>query len=519
MSAEFNLEKAVGRLLVGRIAGSKVDEQTEGLLRSGTAGGICIFKDNVESLESLSVMVETINSLSPFNPIICVDQEGGAVQRFDDVLSPLPSLMALAATGSETHAETAAVINGRQLRLLGVNCVLSPVVDVASNPLNPIIGTRAFSSNPQTVSRLAKAMVEAFMQEGVVPVIKHFPGHGDTSQDSHSELAVINRSRQSIEQLELVPFKECADIAPAVLAAHVWLSAYEEKPLPATLSHKLLNDVLRQDLKFDGVIFTDDMMMKAVSDRYGLSESALLAIEAGCDVVLLCSTPEQLREAHTYIVDAVKSGRLSEKRILDANERIEKLFPPGKKRNSANKVQLPLLQETIGEDTHRISVVYKDSICVLKGALPVIDENPLLVISPKHPRYELPLAHYLKEELLLKGAKPNIESIIYTVDPDQGEIEKLVETARGKNVALVTFRSGLNKGQIELAEKLEKAASNFFGVAADIPYDALSVSPSASYLCTFDPSNMAMEELAILLVHNLDAKGICPVMMNAEIKA
>jgi beta-N-acetylhexosaminidase len=137
--ADESIEKAVGRLLVGRLPGKSLDAQFEQLLKDGTAGGICIFKDNVESLQQLSELVERISNASAFNPIICVDQEGGAVQRFDDVISPLPSLMALAATGNEKYAETAAVVNGKQLRALGVNCVLSPVVDVASNPLNPII--------------------------------------------------------------------------------------------------------------------------------------------------------------------------------------------------------------------------------------------------------------------------------------------------------------------------------------------------------------------------------------------
>ncbi len=345
-----SLEKAVGRLLVGRLPGKTLDKNFAELLKNGTAGGICIFKDNVETLRQLSELVDNISSTSVFNPIICVDQEGGAVQRFDDVLSPLPSLMALAATGSEKHAETAAVVNGKQLHLLGVNCVVSPVVDVASNPLNPIIGTRAFSSDPQTVTRFAGAMLETFLQEGVLPVVKHYPGHGDTGQDSHSELAVIDRSRQSVEELELKPFKSCAQLAPAVLAGHVWLTAFEEKPLPATLSAKLLEEVLRKDFGFNGLIFTDDMMMKAITNRYGLSESALLAIEAGCDVVLLCSSAQNLKEAHQYIVDAVRSGRLKEERIREANRRIEHHFPLSQKLASDREARLTQLVGWLEDD-------------------------------------------------------------------------------------------------------------------------------------------------------------------------
>ncbi len=511
-----SLEKAVGRLLVGRLPGKVLDQEFRKLLSDGTAGGICIFKDNVESLDQLTELVDQIASSSCFNPIICVDQEGGAVQRFDDVLSPLPSLMALAATDNEKHVETAAVVNGKQLRTLGVNCVLSPVVDVASNPLNPIIGTRAFSSDPQTVTRFARAMLEAFLQEDVVPVVKHYPGHGDTGQDSHTELAVIDRSRESIENLDLVPFRNCAQLTPALLAAHVWLKAYEEKPLPATLSAKLLHDVLRSQIGFRGLVFTDDMMMKAVSDHYGMAESALLAIEAGCDVVLLCSTFADLKNAHAHIVEAVRSGRLKEETIISANERIDSLFPLSKKQTSDIQSRLAQLRSWLDDDNARISRIYQDSITLLKGPLPSVGEEPLTVVVPKHSRYQLPLALYLQEQLKGIGTRPSIEEIRYTLNPDQAEIDRLAETLKESNVALVTFRAGLHKGQMELAKQLEKAASSFFAVAADSPYDCQAVSENASYLCTFDPSDKAMKELAVMLARGFKAKGKCPVVLEEK---
>ncbi|PZM80589.1 MAG: beta-N-acetylhexosaminidase [Candidatus Melainabacteria bacterium] len=516
MPADESLEKAVGRLLVGRLSGKTLDAEYEQLLKDGTAGGICIFKDNVESLTQLSELVAKISRSSIFNPIICVDQEGGAVQRFDDVLSPLPSLMALAATDNEKFAETAAVVNGKQLRALGVNCVLSPVVDVASNPLNPIIGTRAFSCHAEKVSRFAKAMLEAFMQEGVVPVIKHFPGHGDTGQDSHSELAVIDRAKQSVEELELKPFKNCAQLAPALLAGHVWLTAYEKEPLPATLSSKLLEGVLRKELGFDGLIFTDDMMMKAITNKYGLAESALLAVEAGCDVVLLCSSAAELKNAHQHIIDAVRSGRLKEERIQQANERIEKLFANKEKPSIDPKSRVVQLKGWLADDNARISSIYQSAITLLQGKFQNITDNRVTVIAPNHPRYPLPLGKFLQEQLKFSGMKPALEEIRYTVDPGQTEIETLSVQAKDKSVVLVTFRAGLNRGQLKLAKAMEQSASNFIGIAADIPYDCLAVPKSATYMCTFDPSDKAMEELAVMLVRRMGATGKCPVALETD---
>lgn len=516
MTANKSLEKAVGRLLIGRLPGKVLDEEFELLLKDGTAGGICIFKDNVASLKQLAELVENVSNKSIFNPIICVDQEGGAVQRFDDVLSPLPSLMALAATDNEQCAETAAVVNGKQLRALGINCVLSPVIDVASNPLNPIIGTRAFSSDPHTVTRFAKAMLEAFMQEGVVPVIKHYPGHGDTGQDSHSELAVIARSKQSVQELELKPFSDCAQLAPALLAGHVWLTAYEEEALPATLSSKLLNDVLRKELGFEGLIFTDDMMMKAITNKYGLEESALLAVEAGCDVLLLCSSAQELKSAHAHIVDAVRGGRLKEERIAEANERIEKLFPNAQKQALEYKSRLKQLQGWLEDDNARISSIYQNAITLLQGDFQNIAEEQVTVVVPNHPRYPLPLARFLQEELKSNGISPRIEEIRYSVNPDSNEIEQLSSQMKDKRVALVTFRAGLNKGQMELAKSLEKNASALIGIAADIPYDCQAVSKETTYMCTFDPSDRAMQELAVMLVRRYAATGKCPVALETR---
>lgn len=517
MTANESLEKAVGRLLVGRLPGKVLDQEFEKLLQDGTAGGICIFKDNVQSLNQLAELVENISNKSIFNPIICVDQEGGAVQRFDEVLSPLPSLMALAATDSEQYAETAAVVNGKQLRALGINCVLSPVVDVASNPLNPIIGTRAFSSDPQKVTRFAKAMLEAFMQEGVVPVIKHYPGHGDTGQDSHSELAVIERSKQSIQELELKPFKDCAQLAPALLAGHVWLKAYEDQALPATLSSKLLQEVLRKELGFDGLIFTDDMMMKAITNKYGLEESALLAVEAGCDVLLLCSSAKELERAHAHIVDAVRTGRLKEERIADANRRIEKLFAGEQKQTSEYRSRLTQLQSWLDDDNARISSIYQKAITLLQGEFQNIGEEQITVVAPRHPRYPLALAHFLQEQLKFNGMRASIEEIRYSVNPDRTEIDQVASQIKNKRVVLVTFRAGLNKGQMEMAKSLENNASQLIGIAADIPYDCQAVSRQTTYMCTFDPSDKAMEELAVMLVRRIGAKGKCPVALDTSI--
>lgn len=500
-------------MLVGRITGPHVDKQTEALLRDGTAGGICIFKDNAVDIEQLAQLIDSIHLASNTNPIVCIDQEGGAVQRLDDILTPLPSLMAIAATEKTEHARTAARINAQQLIAAGFNCVLSPVVDVASNPLNPIIGTRAFSSRSPTVSKFAKAMVETFSECGIVSTLKHFPGHGDTGQDSHSELAIIERSKESLEECELRPYKDCLASAPSVLVGHIWLTAFEEKPLPATLSSNLIEILLRKQYGYDGLVMTDDMMMKAISAKYGLAESSVLSILAGVDVLLLCSSPAELQEAHSYIVRAVEDGRIPQQRILDANRRIEKLFPRDSK-ISVNK-NFEERMRNIEFEKKEVESIYRDSLTLLKGSQAAIfNEDSWLVIAPLHPRYPLNLSSNLSETFkLCKNSGTSFEEIRYPVKPSHTEIEELEKHGKGKNVILLTFRAELNSGQIELATKLSQAAKTFIGVACDIPYDSIAVDENTTYICTFDPSDAAMAALAKMLAEKTNLRGKNPVDM------
>ncbi|MBX9668782.1 MAG: hypothetical protein K2X93_14240, partial [Candidatus Obscuribacterales bacterium] len=188
--AKLELERKVGRLLLGRIPSTSLDAQYREALENGAIGGVTIFRENSESLEQLSMLVGEIVESSYHIPIISVDQEGGAVQRLDKAITPLPSPMALAACGDEDLLEKITCLSARQLKMLGVNCLLAPVLDVASNYVNPTVASRAFGSSPDLVGRFGQIVAESIAAEGIVPVGKHFPGHGSATEDSHFSLAI-----------------------------------------------------------------------------------------------------------------------------------------------------------------------------------------------------------------------------------------------------------------------------------------------------------------------------------------
>jgi beta-N-acetylhexosaminidase len=222
-------------------------------------------------------------------------------------------------------AEAVGAATAAELRAVGIDVNFAPVLDVDSNPANPVIGDRAFSEDPQTVAALGIAFAKGSLSRGILPVGKHFPGHGDTSADSHQELPVVQAGRQTLLRRELLPFRRAARAGiPALMTAHVMYPALDPA-LPATLSRKVLHDMLRERMRFRGAVISDALEMKAIADRYGIGEAAVLGVTAGCDVVLVCrgendqaETIDRLaREAtdrpafrRAVAAAAVRSGRL-----------------------------------------------------------------------------------------------------------------------------------------------------------------------------------------------------------------
>ena len=235
-----------------------------------------------------------------------------------------PSAMALGAGGDAARAEGVGAAVARGLKSLGINWNFAPVLDVNNNPANPVIGERSFSSDPAEVARLAAAWMRGSLREGVACCVKHFPGHGDTHVDSHHALPTVDKSRAELDALELAPFKALAAHAPAVMTAHIVYPQIDPER-PATLSPELIGGILRRDWGYDGVVITDALMMKAVAERFGYAKSAVMAIEAGADMVLAQGSPEEQLVAIHALREAFASGRLTPAQGETANRRLDAL--------------------------------------------------------------------------------------------------------------------------------------------------------------------------------------------------
>ncbi|GAB3029287.1 glycoside hydrolase family 3 protein [Parafrigoribacterium mesophilum] len=290
-------------------------------------GGVCLFGNNISSPTQLRELTAAILDANP-HAIIAIDEEGGDVTRlYYGIGSPFPGNAVLGRLDDTTATEAVATAVGWQLRAAGCTVTFAPDVDVNSNPDNPVIGTRSFGTTPELVARHSAAWITGLQATGIAASAKHFPGHGDTAQDSHLALPVVDRSRRQLRERELVPFVAAiASGAKTIMTSHILLPQLDPDN-PATLSSTMLTGLLRGELGFDGVIVSDALDMKGASGALGIPATAVRALAAGCD--LLCigtdNTAEQLARIEEEILTALDDGRLEATRVADAARRVLEL--------------------------------------------------------------------------------------------------------------------------------------------------------------------------------------------------
>jgi len=319
------LDAACAGLFTVALEGPSPSAEVRELLARGAAG-VILFSRNVESAEQVAALSAALKREAGRPLLLSVDQEGGRVMRLKarHGFTELPPMRALGALGDADLARQLGALLGRELRAVGIDLDYAPVVDVDTNPRNPVIGDRAFSSDPAVVARLGAALAEGLQSAGVAACAKHFPGHGDTSQDSHLELPRLPHGLERLRAVELPPFQALAraEVA-AVMTAHVVFEALDPGR-PATLSARALR-LLRQECGFDGPVLADDLEMKALSAHYPVEEIVLEAVNAGVDGFLLCHGVEVQREALEALRRGVERGRVSRERLAEARARMAKL--------------------------------------------------------------------------------------------------------------------------------------------------------------------------------------------------
>ncbi len=528
------LREQIGQMVMCGFSGKTPTEELLRLIREYRLGNVIYFRDNIgtpEEVRQLSVTLQEASRLAGNGPLwIAVDQEGGMVARIDRQVALLPGNMALGAAGSPDLVYETARISGVELRSLGINLNFAPCVDVNNNKANPVIGVRSYGEDAGVVGLMGARAVQGYQDAGISACPKHFPGHGDTTADSHLELPTVPHDLERLRQVELPPFRSAIEAgADVVMTAHVQFPAYDASGLPATLSAAVLNGLLREELGFGGVIATDCLEMKAISGTVGVGRGAVMAVKAGADLVLVSHTPELQLEALETIYQAVLSGELHRERIAESARRIQE----AKVRREESWQRLIREQgiPEVGNSEHmKVAAGAAERAVTLvkvagEGGFPLDAAAPTLVIWPRvEARTDVDEA--IRQEITLgKALAPylaDVQELSVSLAPDDAEIEAVLAAARSGRLQLVagTYNAAFNPGQVRLVQALlELPGAKVTAVALRSPYDLLSFAAVQTYVACYENRPLMLQAAAKVLTGRLPASGKLPVTLSADYPA
>lgn len=448
--------------------------------------------------------------------LIAADQEGGDMTFLPDEVTPIPSAMGLAATADPTAAREAAEIIATDLVALGVNWNFAPVVDVNTDPRNPVIGARAFADDPAVVAAFAAESISGHQRHGVLACAKHFPGHGDTHVDSHVALPVVAHDRARIEGVDLVPFAAAVSAGvESVMTGHLLVPSLDPVR-PATLSQPIIGGLLRDRLGFDGLVVTDAMPMGAISASWDEGEAAIEAIVAGADVVLGGRGLARHKRVHRAVFEAVRGGRIGAERFRTALARV---------RAAKQRIDVGAADGRVGgsADRRRALSLARRGVTVLRdddGLLPLSRGlgKRLLVITPNGSRAtKMEQWHARPSPLgaLVTERVPGATEIPVSYPPSRSEISAILRQARHAQVVVVgTLNAAHDESQLALVRRIAaETDARVVAITLRAPYDALHLDSASAVLCAYSGVLPAVQAAVEVLVGERLAAGRPPVAL------
>lgn len=306
----MSLREKIGQMFVTGFPSTEITPELKEVIEHYKVGNIILFSHNIDNKYQLGELVTELQQWYTTHTgipgFITIDQEGGRVTRMPKDATNVAGAMAIASSGRPENAYAAGRMTARELKALGINFNLAPVMDVNNNALNPVINVRSYGDSVATVSQYGIQMMKGLLDGGVMSSLKHFPGHGDTNVDSHIGLPTIEKTLEELEQLELLPFKAAIEQgAQAIMSAHILFPKIEKSGVPGTMSHTIITEILKGKLGYKGLVVSDCLEMDAIKRYYGTAKGALGAVKAGIDLVFISHTPETVKEAIHLIEEAV----------------------------------------------------------------------------------------------------------------------------------------------------------------------------------------------------------------------
>ncbi len=548
-TTDMTLEEQIGQLLMVGFWETVPSQEIIDLIQHYHVGGIILFSRNIQDAFQVFELTQNLQAIARAaghrRPLlIAIDQENGNVRRLGQDATIFPGNMTLGAirrdphplrgrgnnrvprgeVGSEQVTYEVAQATGRELKALGINMNLAPVADINNNPANPVIGVRSFGEDPHEVARLTAAAVRGYRAAGIIATLKHFPGHGDTAVDSHLALPTVPSTPERLEAIELVPFRCGIEAgAPSVMTAHIYLPhIMTQDVLPATISPTVIRDLLREKLGFTGVIISDCMEMNAITKTVGAERGALMALQAGNDLVLVSHTYLLQKGSFATIQTAVENGELAPDVVRQAAERVLQLKD---RYLSWDNLPSSSALADVGSAAHRQlrDRAYELSTTLVRNQQALIPlhlapHERILVLSQHKGAFSQAVDTYFSLEYLaacIRQRHENVQAISAPPSPTEDEYRQQILQTEGEAdvIIMATVNAHLDQQQAKMMQGLMQTGRRVIGIAVGTPYDLLAFPQLGTYLVTYEYSQPALDAVVRVLFGEIPAQGHLPVSL------
>ena len=516
---KLTLKQKIGQMIGLAFSGSEYSPELKMQVEDIEAGLIIYFKDNCITPKQIFDLNKEIIKHAKIPPFIALDQEGGMVARVTTGVVQTPGAMAISATGNSDYAYQLNYDMGIELKHLGFNFNFAPVGDINNNPKNSVVSVRSYSEKPEIVTEYAIKAMKGFKDAKMMASLKHYPGHGDTNVDSHIGLPVVDYDDERINNMELVPFKAVIkEDLPGIMASHMLYRHYDPK-YPTTLSNIMVEQKLRNELGFKGLVVTDSLTMQAVFNNFSLEEIVLNGFNSGCDILLLCGARkvEMQKEFANIALRLAEEGKISIDMIDRSVTRILKYKEEYEAGLMAEKFEDI---EKYLEDEARVTLsqrVMDEAITLVKDEahlLPLKKEEKIAVVFP-----------VIKVVTLVENEDNTLNSLGDYLDFDvdkyymdlnptkEEQLDLLNKLAKYDKIVYCSYNANFNQGQADLINAIDK--NKLINIAVRTPYD-YNVLDVKTYICSYEASVLSFKSLAKILTGKVKATGKLPVTLEEK---
>lgn len=526
--SNLTLREKIGQLMMFGFDGITPSREIRKLIEEYHVGSIILFARNIGSATDVSELTTKLQTIAKkanhkLPLLISTDQENGIVRRLGIDTTTFPGNMLLGATQDTNNTYMVAKATAEELRALGINMNLAPVIDINNNSNNPVIGVRSFGEVAIDVANHGISSIKGYLDAKVIPTVKHFPGHGDTDIDSHLALPTIQHSLERLENLELIPFKKTIEAGvEVVMVAHVYFPGIEDDlNLPATISKKVVTELLRGKLGYQRVVVTDCLEMKAITEGIGTVEAALRALQAGADLIMISHSYDLQINTIERINEAIITGELSEETIDKAIKKIIALKNKFLDWDNILEQNIESLKQ-VGSEKHRDLAMetYRKGVTLVKndGLLPLDSNNKrILVIYPENKIYTL-VEEKISIDDKLKSAIKNLnkELHIHTYQiinhPEESEIKRLIELSLNYDIVVfATINLKQKVKHVNLINELVELKRKVIVISLRTPYDYALIPDVNAFIVTYEHSLPAISIAFEIIFGIINAKGKLPV--------